>query len=319
MRQFWTIASNAFMELVRQPVFLLLMTTSGAFCVFLSAVPYFGFGDDQKMVKDMVLAVMLLSGLVGAALSASASVAREVHTGTALAVLAKPVSRVSFILGKYAGLTGALTLLTFFNAVAALLASRMAFDAYGEADRFGLGLYFAALGLAYLLAGLSNFFLQRVFVADAVFLLVALTTAVFLYLAFFVELDRAFQEKGAVDWRMVPATVLILFALWLLAAVALACSTRFELIPTLAICTAVFILGLMSDFLFGDRAEAGQWWAAVVYGVLPNWQLFWMADALDMGKVIPWSYVAQSFGYVVGYLGAALAVALLLFQDRELN
>ena len=48
MRQFVTIAVNAFMELIRQPIFLLLTTSSAAFCIFLASVPYFGFGDDPK-------------------------------------------------------------------------------------------------------------------------------------------------------------------------------------------------------------------------------------------------------------------------------
>ncbi|MCB1126614.1 MAG: hypothetical protein KDM81_08980 [Verrucomicrobiae bacterium] len=307
------------MELVRQPVFLLLMTTSGAFCVFLSAVPYFGFGDDQKMVKDMVLAVMLLSGLLGAVLSASSSVAQEVRTGTALAVLAKPVGRFTFIMGKYAGLAGALTLLTFFNLVASLLAGRMAFDAYGDADMTSVGFYFGAIVAAYLVAALSNFFLQRVFVADAVFALVILTTLASAYVILFTKLDRSFGNGGTVDWEMVPAGVLLLFAIWILAGIALAVSTRLDLIPTLAICSGVLILGMMSDFLFGARAEAGSWWATAAYAALPNWQLFWMSDAISMGKPIPWTYVGQALGYMVGYLGAVLAGALLLFQDRELN
>ena len=57
------------------------------------------------------------------------------------------------------------------------------------------------------------------------------------------------------DWRLVPAAVLILFALWILAGLALACSTRLDMIPTLAICSAFFLLGIMSDYLFGRRAE----------------------------------------------------------------
>lgn len=307
------------MELVRQPVFLLLLTASGAFIVFLAVVPYFAFGDDPKMVKDMVLAVMLLSGLLGAVLSASASVAQEVRSGTALAVLAKPVSRLTFILGKYTGLAGALSLLSFSNLIACLLAGRMAFDAYDDADMVSVGVYFGALALAYVVAGLSNFFLQRVFVADAVFAVLALSVGAFIYLVFFTKLERSFGKIGAVDWQMVPAGVLLLFAIWILAGVALAASTRFELIPTLAICSGIFVLGLMSDYLFGNRAAAGQWWAVMLYGAVPNWQLFWMSDAISMGKPIPWSYVAQALGYLVGYLGAALAVALLLFQDRELN
>ena len=52
MRQFVTIAANAFMELIRQPVFLLLMTLSSLFEVFLSCVNYFGFGDEPKLVKN---------------------------------------------------------------------------------------------------------------------------------------------------------------------------------------------------------------------------------------------------------------------------
>ena len=40
MRQFLTIALNAFMELIRQPVFLLLLTASVLFEIFL-AVPYY--------------------------------------------------------------------------------------------------------------------------------------------------------------------------------------------------------------------------------------------------------------------------------------
>src|SRR3954470_5583697 len=118
MRQFITIAVNAFMELVRQPVFLLLMTTSSIFEIFLATPYYFGFGDEPKLVKNSVLAVMLLSGLFGAVLSASAAVAREIRSGTALAVLAKPVGRAKFLLAKYVGLAAALTVLTYVNMLA---------------------------------------------------------------------------------------------------------------------------------------------------------------------------------------------------------
>src|ERR1700690_3762049 len=141
MRQFITIAINAFMELIRQPIFLLLMTVSALFEVFLACINYFGFGDEPKLVKTSALAVMLLAGLFGAVLSASASVAREIRSGTALAVLAKPVGRAQFLIAKYAGLAMALTLLTFVNMIGVLLASRMAFDAYGSTDLPAIGIF----------------------------------------------------------------------------------------------------------------------------------------------------------------------------------
>ena len=380
MRQFVTIASNAFMELVRQPVFLLLMTSAAAFEIFLATPYYFAFGDEPKLVKNSTLAVMLLAGLLGAVLSASASLAREIRTGTALAVLAKPVGRAQFLLAKYLGLVLALTLATYVNLVAALLASRMAFDAYGSTDLFAVGVFFAAIVVAYLLGGFSNFFLRRPFVSDAVFCLVLMVTVAFVVINFYTKEGKPQDFATGVDWRLIPAGILILFALWVLAGLALACSTRLDIIPTLAICSAFFLLGIMSDYLFGRQADpvwrydlqqevnstrwsesqkallkevvqkydrdrsgklegveqeqissldkarltragmGGSWWASVLYTVTPNWQLFWLADALDSGKsTFHWGYVAKAFAYALGYVGAVLALAVALFQERELS
>ncbi|HVV73158.1 MAG TPA: hypothetical protein VHI52_16920, partial [Verrucomicrobiae bacterium] len=70
-----------------------------------------------------------------------------------------------------------------------------------------------------------------------------------------------------------------------------------------------------------DKAGmGGAWWASVLYTVTPNWQLFWLADALNSGKTtFHWGYVAKAFTYVVCYVGALLAVAVALFEERELS
>src|SRR5512134_3836512 len=250
MRQFITIAVNAFMELVRQPVFLLLMTASAVFEIFLATPYYFAFGDEPKLVKNSTLAVMLLAGLFGAVLSASASLAREIRAGTALAVLSKPVGRAQFLLAKYVGLIGALTVLTYVNLVAALIASRMAFDAYGSTDLAAVGIFAGGVAVAYALGGFSNYFLRRPFVSDAVFSLVIMVTVAAFLIFQFTDQMRSANEPGSVDYNLVPAAILILFALWILAALALACSTRFDMIPTLVICSAFFLVGLMSDYLY---------------------------------------------------------------------
>ena len=187
---------------------------------------------------------------------------------------------------------------------------------------------------------------------------------------------------AGVDWRLVPAAVLILFALWILAALALACSTRFDMIPTLAICSALFLMGIMSDYLFGRRAEpvwrqdvgqevnSSRWserqtdFAPGDHGqVRPGqerqgWQpseretdqrggpgaaaggrdgrrlvgigalhrdaelaAFLASRCLDTRPraAFHWGYVGKAFVYVAAYVGAALAAAILLFQERELK
>ncbi len=203
---------------------------------------------------------------------------------------------------------------------AALLASRMAFDAYGSTDLFAVGVFALSLVVAYALGGFSNFFLRRPFVSDAVFSLILMVTIAFVAINFFTKEGTPQAFATGVDWRLVPAGVLILFALWILAGLALTCSTRLDMIPTLAICSALFLLGIMSDYLFGRPADQGAWWASALYTVTPNWQLFWLADALDTGKsTFHWGYVGKAFGYVVGYVGAILAIGIMLFEERELS
>jgi ABC-type transport system involved in multi-copper enzyme maturation permease subunit len=320
MRQFITIATNAFMELVRQPVFLLLATGSCLFEIFLATPFYFAFGDEPKLVKNSVLAVTLLAGLFSAVLSASASLAREIRSGTALAVLSKPIGRAQFVLAKYFGIISALTLVTYINTVASLVAGRMTFDAYGEVDLAALGIFVGSVVAAYLLGGFSNFFLRRPFTSDAVLALTVTVTVAAVIIFAFTEQKQSLGTVGNVDWRMVPLAVLILFALWILAAIALACSTRLDVIPTLAICSAVFLVGLMSDYLFGRPADQGSWWGTVLYTIVPNWQNFWLADALDSGRsTFHWGYVGKAFVYAACYIGATLAAAVVLFEDRELS
>ena len=368
------------MELARQPMFLLLTTTSAVFEIFLATPYYFAFGDEPKLVVNSVLATMFLTGLFGAVLSASSTVGRELRTGTALAVLSKPVSRGQFLMAKYAGVALALSLMTYVNMVAALVSSRMAFDAYGSTDLPALGIFVSGVVLAYAIAGFGNFFLRRTFVSDAFFALVVMLTLAALLIFQFTHQQSSLGQTGTVEWGLIPAAILILFALWILAALALACSTRLDIIPTLAVCSAFFLLGLMSDYLFGRRADpvwrydlrqeisssrwsesqknllqeivakydrdqsgtlelperesirpedkarlmragmGGALWASVLYTVTPNWQLFWLADALSMGKsTFRWGYVAKGFLYAAGYVGATLCIAYLLFEDRELS
>jgi transposase len=201
-----------------------------------------------------------------------------------------------------------------------MLASWMAFDAYGSTNLMAIGIFGGGILLAYALAGFSNFFLRRPFVSDAVLMVVVMSTLAGFIIVQFTSQMQSVGTQASVDWRLLPAGILILFALWILAAVALACSTRFDTIPTLAICSAIFLVGLMSDYFFGLPAAKGSWWASTLYTVVPNWQLFWLADALETGKnTFHWAYVGKALAYATCYVGAALAVGAALFEERELN
>jgi len=63
--------------------------------------------------------------------------------------------------------------------------------------------------LAYGLAGFSNFFLRRPFVSDAVLALVALATVAAFIIFRFTRQMESLGTAAAVDWRLVPAGLLI--------------------------------------------------------------------------------------------------------------
>jgi ABC-type transport system involved in multi-copper enzyme maturation permease subunit len=102
------IAKNALTETVRQPVFVVILGI-GAFMIALSpSFSMFTLMNDVKLLKDMGLATILLTGLLQAAFSAGNVISNEVENKTILTVLTKPVSKTQFILGKFTGIALAL-------------------------------------------------------------------------------------------------------------------------------------------------------------------------------------------------------------------
>lgn len=319
MRTFRSVISNSFMELVRQPVYLLILVSSASMIIILASIPYFGLGDDPTLVKNSVMAITLLAGLVGGITGSSLSLSREIATGTALAVLSKPVPRWQFLIGKYLGLCGALFLLIFVDLAASLTASRMAYDAYSGVDWTAFFIFEGSLVCALAVAGVRNYVFRKPFIQEAVIHIAVFSTIAFILIWKLTSHKVSLSDMAEVDWRLVPATLLILFATWVLAAVALVCSTRLDLLPTMAITYGIFLLGLMSDYFFGRAAGDGNVIAQMGYAIIPNWQLFWMADAIQNNQSIPLEYVVRGLFQMSMNTGWILIVAVLLFDDRELS
>jgi ABC-type transport system involved in multi-copper enzyme maturation permease subunit len=113
---FWSKAGAvglaAFQEGVRQPMFWML-TIFGALAMVISiAIPYFTFGEDLKMVKELTYALTMLFPAIFGVISSSISVSEEIEGRTAVTLLSKPVTRRDFIFGKFLGITLAALMMT---------------------------------------------------------------------------------------------------------------------------------------------------------------------------------------------------------------
>jgi hypothetical protein len=59
--------------------------------------------------------------------------------------------------------------------------------------------------------------------------------------------------------------------------------------------------------------------AEFAHAIIPNWQLFWMADALVAERIIPTSYLAFGTVYVCFFILIFTVLAFLGFQNREIG
>lgn len=97
------IARTTAKEAQNQPLFWVELVLGSMLLVLFAFVPYNTFGDDVKVMKDSGLTLVMVLAIVLAVWSASVSIADELEGRTALTLLSKPVSRRTFIIGKFLG------------------------------------------------------------------------------------------------------------------------------------------------------------------------------------------------------------------------
>jgi ABC-type transport system involved in multi-copper enzyme maturation permease subunit len=104
VNQVVAIAVNTFKETIRDRVlavivvFALLMIAGGLWLGSIS------LGEQGRMMKDFGLVAVTVFGLIVAVFVAAGLVHKEVEKRTVYVLFSKPVSRVAFISGKFAGL-----------------------------------------------------------------------------------------------------------------------------------------------------------------------------------------------------------------------
>lgn len=105
------ITANVFREVIRDRVLYLI----ALFALFLAAcvrlLPEVAAATENKILLDAGLAAMHLLGLVIAVFVGTGLVNKEIEKRTVLVMLAKPISRTEFILGKHLGLSAVLAVL----------------------------------------------------------------------------------------------------------------------------------------------------------------------------------------------------------------
>ena len=326
----FAITKNSFAELIRQPIYGILVGVGVGLIATSPIVALFTLMEGAKMVVDMGLATILLMGLVLAVLNASQVVSREIDAQTAGTVVSKPVGRLIFVIGKFLGVTAGMLVAAFLFICTLLITLRVGVPetVHANLDLPALLALLGVLFFACIIGVHCNYFYRWSFVSTAILSAIPLF-ALALGLLFIIGRNWQFTFMPVAfltnnTYEVFLASVLVFLATWLISSIAMAASTRLNVVPNVTLCGAVFFLGMISRYLFGPQVY-GQYsiWiqvpAAAFYHVVPNMQSYWVANQLMQPEpYIPLSYVGIVAAYTTAYVCAMVALSAFLFERREL-
>ncbi len=104
LREAYLIAINSFREAFRDKIPYVVLLAAIALAAFSVLLGEWSVFDREFVVKSVTVTVISLSGLFIAIFAGVGQVQKEIQKKTIHTLLAKPVSRSAFLLGKYMGL-----------------------------------------------------------------------------------------------------------------------------------------------------------------------------------------------------------------------
>jgi ABC-type Na+ efflux pump permease subunit len=281
LRRVAAVAENTFIEAVRQKVYNILIIFALVVIASASFFSQFTFGEQLKFVKDFCLGALSVFGTMIAIVGTALLLPNEVENRTIYTILAKPVRRFEFLLGKYMG--SVLLIL-----VSLLLMSAM----------FGAALFFK----------------EQHLVSDTLVAARSVTDVESQQ-----QLQQQVQQirASAYDPDLVKAVLLIFVKLALLSAITLLVSTFstsmiFNVTVALMILISGHLVGTAKE-MWGDSAVA-RWLLAII----PDLGSFNVADDIVLGNAIPWAHVGEVVLYGVVCIACVVAAAHFIFSDREI-
>lgn len=353
-QQLLNIAHNTFTESIRQPIFVVLILLGAMAMVLNPQLAAYTMEDDNKLLIDLGLSTIFLVSLLLAAFTATGVFANEIENKTVLTVISKPVSRPLFVIGKYLGIAVAIAVAFFLLSIVMSLTIRHRVMSTAS-DHFDIPVLVFGVGgalIALIFATAANYLYNKVFTSTlTVALLVTQTVAFALVLVIDKKwhLQSPLAEFTSHDGEMMQVAIglgLVFQAVLVLTGVAVAASTRLGQVMTLLICFGVFLLGLASNSLsqmvngrLSIPVDTGYYQsltailhadlalyqkmvyitAKLIYTLVPNLQFFWTADAITQDNPVSTGLFGLVSGYAALQIVAILALAVVLFQNREVG
>lgn len=129
------------------------------------------------------------------------------------------------------------------------------------------------------------------------------------------------QQCFAEVIRIVPGLVLAFFEAIVMAAISIAISTRLPMLPNLVICGSIYVLGHLGPLIV--KSAAGEivfvkFIGRLISVMLPVLDHYEIEGAIAGASSVPAAYLWTALLYSALYCLAAMLLALIFFEDRDL-
>lgn len=289
------VALSAFREGWRQPMFWLLVIFALVLMLLSPFIPYFTFGEDFKVVKELGYDTIMLGAVVFGVLAASMSISEEIEGRTAITLMSKPVSRRQFLIGKFAGILLASLMMTCL--LTCVFDGLLLFKPWYDKEPITIPAQ------------------VELWTND--------------WKATWGEVP-AYFARGTAFWAVhvlsaMPGIILGFCQVMVLLAISVALATRLPMIVNLVICLVIFFLGHLAPVLnqvAQNKFALVRFTAQLFDTLLPGLDLFNLGAVLARDVPPPAGdfsvYIGMVTLYALMYTTIALLFGLILFEDRDL-
>jgi len=320
MYKLFALSKNTFIEIIRQPIYTIIIFAALFLFIVSPSLAMYTMDDDNKLLRELGLSTLFLASLFISIFSAAGSIGEEIENKTITTVLTKPVQRPIFIIAKFLGVAGAVLLAHYICTIALLMSIRHgAIESVSDPVDWTVIIIAAIiLILSFLISAFMNYAYDWKFSATAIVLMAIFSTIGIVFLAFIDSNWRFNPHHNGINALDLYGSVLLFFAALIMIAIAVALSTRFNIVVTLSACIGAFLLGLISDYVFGRFAET-HLWAKIGRFLVPNLQVFWISDAIYEGSQVPPKYILIGASYAICYTAAIISLSIAIFQKRQVG
>ncbi|MEO7112244.1 MAG: hypothetical protein ABI183_17495 [Polyangiaceae bacterium] len=301
-----TVAMNAYREAVRARILHGLLGAALATCIYSLFIAGLSLHQEPRVIADLGIASISLYAVLVAILLGATSLYRELELKTIFPILARPIRRHEYLLGKYFGTLATLAVFIMLDAAAvlALLAGQTADSIWPVVIATLVAL--VVLGVALLRAKYTR-----------VFVLIPWSVAVLVVMTILAK------SAGAERQLVLAGAALALSETAIIAAIATLFASFSSPFLTAIFTFGVFLVGRSADTLanlpvkmFGESVRS---FGKFLAHILPNLQAYVPPRPLLLGQAATstWAFVGQGALHAVCYAAVLVGFAAIVFRKRD--